>query len=117
MVIPFLPGLAVLGDGVNDAMPGLVQSIKLLHVLPSILGEPNEGLLGLNCLQRSVTFQEEVHFDLVELFVSVHDHGNHLEAVHEFVLFEDAHADELVHQLSELLFDVPQSVVKDVVLT
>ena len=76
-------------------------------VLPAGFGEPGmrTGLFGP--IQRWVSLHVEVELFLVQIMISIQNHGRHLEAEEQLVLFEDAHAGVIVHGLRHLLPQVP----------
>lgn len=99
-----------------ETNPVFVEGVKFLDVLPCVVRNPLVWLPGFNCIKRSVTLEEEVQLDVIEDAVSIHDHCNHLEGVHQLVCFEDSGACEIIDKLSKLLCDVSKTVVEDVVL-
>lgn len=99
----------------NKAIPRITKSLQLLHVFPSIIRDPGIWLSSFNLIQRSVTLEEEIQLNLVENIVTVHDHSNHLERVHQFVTLENAHAGEIIDKLSQSVLDDAESIDEDTI--
>lgn len=99
----------------NESVPVLAQSLKLLNVLPTVVGNPSVRFAPLNIIEGSVTFEEEVQLNLVENIGSIHDHRDHLEREHQLVLLEDTHASEVVDQYGQPVLDDSESVRQDAV--
>mmetsp|Transcript_82358 Transcript_82358/g.197575 ORF Transcript_82358/g.197575 Transcript_82358/m.197575 type:complete len:301 (-) Transcript_82358:431-1333(-) len=114
-LVPVVPIIAILLHVLADVLDAVVKGLQELQVLPTRLREPRIGARLFGLLQRRVAFHVEVELPLVEVIVAVQDHGRHLEAEEQLMLFEDAHAGVVVHGLCHLLAEILETVVHDLV--
>jgi hypothetical protein len=82
-------------DVLQKALEVTLKAFKLDCIFPVLRRHPLKGTL-FYFFERSVSLKEEVQFLVVELVLSIHDHGCHLEREYQFMGFEDTHAYELV---------------------
>lgn len=116
-IIPCLPLVLMLDKVIDETSPNFSQSFQSLDIFPAVLRQPGSWLLLFNWVKRGVTLEEEVELDLVERVVTVHDHGDHLETVHELMLLENTHASEIVNKHGQLVFDISQSILQDIIFS
>mmetsp|Transcript_42108 Transcript_42108/g.98302 ORF Transcript_42108/g.98302 Transcript_42108/m.98302 type:complete len:301 (+) Transcript_42108:1658-2560(+) len=114
-LIPVVPIIAILLDVFADVLDAVIKGLQELQILPARLREPRVWARLFGLLERRVAFHVEVELPLVKVIVTIQDHGRHLEAEEQLVLFEDAHTSVVVHGLRHLLPEILETVVHDLV--